>query len=95
MAENPKSNEDIQYFQKLKCNGDFQHGKSCECKGSGIIAGADITSTIKPILDWFETRIDYMKSIKPHKEELVTLKTSIGLLKEAKQIIEENVIKVE
>ena len=54
MAENPKSNEDIQYFQKLKCEC---HCHNCckesvqPCCDKGIIAGVDITETIKPILE--------------------------------------------
>ena len=72
------------YFQKLKCDGDFQHSKSCECKGSGIIAGADITSTIKPILEG----IDNAMKITNDARHLHGLNI-------AKQIIEDNVIKVE
>ena len=43
----------MKYFQKLKCKHEVESLKDLcpSCKGSGIIAGADITSTIKPILD--------------------------------------------
>ena len=48
------------YFQKLKCEQCFTWedlGEECGiCKGSGIIKGADITETIKPIFDYIEER---------------------------------------
>ena len=55
--------ESMKYFQKLKClyckfysnNKDNCHN----CDGSGIIKGADITSTIKPILDLYDKYINF------------------------------------
>ena len=82
------------YFQKLKCEcGGIKLRLApnkevvttlphIKCNGSGIIKGADITSTIKPILEGIdkEIRISYSGKY---------------FYKKSKQIIEENVIKVE
>ena len=85
------------YFQKLKCECvDFSgaiHLNCDTCKGSGIIAGADITSTIKPILEGIDKA-----QIQRELQLLVLEVRSDGYwnaLEKAKQIIEENTIKVE
>ena len=45
------------YFQKLKCKSctafddNATHQEFMQCKGTGIIKGADITETIKPIFE--------------------------------------------
>ena len=78
------------YFQKLKCkcSHDGSIVKTCwNCKGSGFIKGADITSTIKPILEGIENN---KRSV-----EQFGYGAFNNALEKAKQIIEENVIKVE
>ena len=82
------------YFQKLECEICHGSSKLCyDCKGSGIIAGADITSTIKPILEWIENSKDEYKPkvIDKGIYNLVRSGFNNGLQK-AKQIIEENII---
>ena len=71
------------YFQKLKCpckTNEWAEHKINDKDCSGIIAGADITSTIKPIYDWVIKGIEFCK---------------IEDLEQVKRIIEKNVIKVE
>ena len=81
------------YFQKLKCECvDFSgaiHLNCDTCKGSGIIAGADITSTIKPILEGIDSN-EHIANINGRK-----IRSGLIRIEKAKQIIEENTIKVE
>ena len=98
------------YFQKLKCDqivcvnnqekSGYAYSKCIRCKGSGIIAGADITETIKPILEGQEMLIkefehlltNYLSMWKQHRG---VTKHLDEIREEAKEIIEENTIKVE
>ena len=87
------------YFQKLKCEnlGKFPNWhtnpkgfyKCDKCDNSGIIAGADITETIKPILEGIEFN-EHLSNINGRK-----IKSGLVRIEKAKQIIEENTIKVE
>ena len=88
------------YFQKLKCD----HSQHCK-NGSGIIAGADITSIIKPILegiDKFKNVLRYCSECKiwrllePDCLHKSIYKHTIEFVElgKAKRIIEEKVITV-
>ena len=88
----------MKYFQKLKCEDcgygtiadDFGEEIIClYCKGSGIIAGADITSTIKPILEGIDSN-EHIANINGRK-----IRSGLIRIEKVKQIIEENTIKVE
>ena len=104
------------YFQKLKCEnlGKFPNWhtnpkgfyKCDKCDNSGIIAGADITETIKPILEGnekFKVVFRYCSECKTYRllepdcnhEYFYKHKIEFVELEKAKQIIEENTIKVE
>ena len=86
----------LKYFQKLKCNYTKSHPKICLCEGSGIIARADITETIKPILDGINNSKLPIPSKKSKLNDLYGESKSFNEgLEKAKQIIEENTIKVE
>ena len=80
----------MKYFQKLKCN----HSQHCK-DGSGIIAGADITSTIKPILGGIKL-MEYRKGSygKDGFYSRLTREKWNSHLVQLKQIILANVIKV-
>ena len=69
------------------------------CKGSGIIRGADITSTIKPILEGINKEINLcdeaIKYYATKKSPLQELGHQASGLEKAKQIILDNVIEVE
>ena len=98
MAENSKSNKDVKYFQKLKCECvDFSgaiHLNCINCKGSGIIAGADITSTIKPIWEGIDKELisdNVYRNIETNDEDAY-FKGVIDAFRKAKQIIEDNII---
>ena len=117
MAENSKSNRDVKFFQKLKCgycegkgelrwNTKGQMSKCNVCQGSGITAGTDITSIIKPIFQ-FIINIEWVlcncvaKKVKDYQNRKLVKygdynhNTESCLFEKAKQIIEENTIKVE
>ena len=96
---------EAKYFQKLKCEnlGKFPNWhtnpkgfyKCDKCDNSGIIAGADITSTIKPILEGIELEIEICNKDAQDDDKEVSQHIIIGRvrsLEKAKQIIEENVI---
>ena len=96
MAENSKSNKDVKYFQKLKCPECVGYGCQ-DCLISGIIKGADITSTIKPIWEGIDKELisdNVYRNIETNDEDAY-FKGVIDAFRKAKQIIEENVIKVE
>ena len=101
---------EVKYYQKLKCrckyfwaNGiEFEEGTCCgSCKGSGITKGADITETIKLILEGINNQIEILIKNYNHHINYGNERVAEGLLgnknglQKAKQIIEENVIKVE
>ena len=91
------------YFQKLKCesgNGTPDNSNLWVCpycyKGSGIIAGVNITETITPILYLFnELENRYKHRIYRNPMSKTMQKDILESLQKAKQIIENNVIKVE
>ena len=89
------------YFQKLKCRCkgiEFEEGTCCgSCKGSEIIKGADITETIKPILEGIDKELilDTVYGNIETNDEDAYFKGVIDDFRKAKQIIENNLIKVE
>ena len=94
----------MKYFQKLKCEDcgygtiadDFGEEIIClYCKGSGIIKGVDITSTIKPILGGIKL-MEYRKGSygKDGFYSRLTREKWNSHLVQLKQIILANVIKV-
>ena len=82
----------VKYFQKLKCEKHF-HDLGC----NDSIQGADITSTIKPILEGIDKELisDNVYSNIETNDEDAYFRGVIDAFRKAKQIIEENVIKVE
>ena len=87
------------YFQKLKCEHKVESLKDLctDCKGSGIIKGADITETIKPILEGIDKELisDNVYGNIETNDEDAYFKGVIDDFRKAKQIIENNLIKVE
>ena len=91
---------EVKYYQKLKCRCkgiEFEEGTCCgSCKGSGITKGADITSTIKPILEGIIlsklSKIILLYGDLHDREERIGFNRG---LQKAKRMIEENVINVE
>ena len=88
------------YFQKLKCD----HSQHCK-DGSGIIAGADITSTIKPILEGIDNKEDLWMEYWEERTKGKGISFGYGSkntekrsflkgLQKAQQIIEENIIRL-
>ena len=96
----------MKYFQKLKCEcTDFYDNECVFCGNTKEIKGADITSTIKPILEGIdELGVGLIKSISKHRcrkmlgdlcKDCQIYEANVDGLQKAKQIIEENIIKCE
>ena len=108
-GSNQPSKPTPQYFQKLKCEC---HCHNCckesvqPCCDKGIIAGADITSTIKPIFqfiiknewvlcDCVAKQVKDYQNRKQVKYGDYNHNTEVCPFEKIKQTIEENTIKVE
>ena len=76
------------YFQKVKCDcKDFYDNECVFCGNTKEIKGADITQTIKPILEEIENN---KRSVEQYGYGAFN-----KALQKANQIIEGNVVKVE